>query len=92
MNIFVIEGAIVGLVGAAAGVMLGVITIVITNRYQLISLPADVYSISNVPLSVNFRDAGLAALVAIVLSIIATLYPARAAARIRPAEMLRDAG
>jgi len=91
MIIFVIEGAIVGMVGAAAGVVLGLISIVITNRYQLISLPADVYSISNVPLSLNFRDAAVAALVAIVLSILATLYPARAAAGIRPAEMLRDA-
>ncbi|MBC8031544.1 MAG: ABC transporter permease [Pyrinomonadaceae bacterium] len=92
MSIFVMEGAFVGLVGAGAGVAMGVIAIVVTNRYQLISLPADVYSISNVPLSLNFRDAALAALVAIVLSIIATLYPARAAAGIRPAEMLRDVG
>jgi lipoprotein-releasing system permease protein len=92
MSIFVIEGAIVGVVGAAAGVALGVIAIVVTDRYQLISLPADVYSISNVPLSLNFRDAALAATVAIVLSVIATLYPARAAAGIRPAEMLRDLG
>lgn len=91
MSIFVMEGAIVGVVGATAGVALGVITIVIANRYKLISLPADVYSISNVPLSLNFRDAALAALVAIILSVMATLYPARAAAGIRPAEMLRDA-
>lgn len=91
MSIFVIEGGIVGVVGAAAGVVLGVIAILITNRFQLISLPADVYSISSVPLSLNFRDAALAALVAIALSVIATLYPARAAATIRPAEMLRDA-
>lgn len=92
MSIFVIEGALVGLAGAAVGVALGVVTIVITNRYRLINLPADVYSISNVPLSLNFRDAALAATVAIALSIMATLYPARAAARIRPAEMLREAG
>jgi len=92
MSVFMIEGAIVGLVGATAGVLLGVIAILTANRYRLISLPADVYSISNVPLSLNLRDAVLAASVAIVLSVIATLYPARAAAGIRPAEMLRDAG
>ncbi|HWN07954.1 MAG TPA: ABC transporter permease [Pyrinomonadaceae bacterium] len=92
MSVFVIEGAVVGLVGAAAGVLLGVVAILTANRYQLVSLPADVYSISNVPLSLNLRDAVLAAAVAILLSVIATLYPALAAARIRPAEMLRDAG
>jgi len=91
MSIFVMQGAIVGVAGAVAGVALGVITVLFANRYHLISLPADVYSISNVPLSLNFRDAALAAGVAIVLSILSTLYPARAAAGIRPAEMLRDA-
>ncbi len=91
MSIFVMEGAIIGVVGATAGVALGFITVLFANRYQLISLPADVYSISNVPLSLNFRDAALAAVVAIVLSVMATLYPARAAAGIRPAEILRDA-
>ena len=91
MSIFVIEGAILGALGAASGVLLGAGAVLVANRYQLISLPADVYSISNVPLNLNFRDLTLAALVAFLLSIIATIYPARAAARIRPAEMLRDA-
>lgn len=91
MSIFVIEGAIVGLVGAAGGVLLGAIAVLAANHYQLISLPADVYSISNVPLSLNARDLALAPIVAFVLSVLATVYPARAAARIRPAEMLRDA-
>lgn len=90
MGVFVIEGAIVGLLGALAGVALGAVAILIANRFHLISLPADVYSISNVPLSLRFRDMALAGLVALVLSIVATIYPARAAARIRPAEMLRD--
>jgi len=90
MSIFVIEGALVGLTGAAMGVLLGAIAIVIANRFQLLSLPADVYSISNVPLSLNLGDAALAALVAFVLSVVATIYPARAAARVRAAEMLRD--
>jgi lipoprotein-releasing system permease protein len=90
MSIFVIEGAIVGALGAVGGVLLGAIVILVANRYQLISLPADVYSISNVPLSLHFADMALAALVAFVLSIIATVYPASAVARIRPAEMLRE--
>ena len=91
MSIFVIEGAIVGLLGAAGGVLLGASAVLFANHYQLISLPADVYSISNVPLSLNLRDLAWAALVAFALSVLATVYPARAAARIRPAEMLRDA-
>ena len=92
MGIFVVEGAVVGLVGAIAGVLLGAGAIILANRFKLVSLPADVYSISNVPLSLNFRFTLMAFLVALVLSILATVYPARAAAGIRPAELLRDAG
>jgi lipoprotein-releasing system permease protein len=92
MSIFVIEGAITGVVGALIGVLLGVVTVAIANHYKLISLPAEVYSIGSVTLNLNPRDVLIAAMVAIALSIIATLYPARAAANIRPAELLRDAG
>jgi lipoprotein-releasing system permease protein len=91
MSIFMIEGAITGVLGALIGVLLGAATTLVANHYKLISLPADVYSIGNVPLNLNLRDMVLAATVAIALSIIATLYPARAAAKIRPAELLRDA-
>jgi lipoprotein-releasing system permease protein len=91
MGIFVIEGAIVGVVGALLGVSLGVVATMLANRYRLVSLPADVYSISNVPLNLQLRDVVVAALVAFVLTVIATVYPARAAARVRPAKMLRDA-
>lgn len=90
MSIFVIEGAIVGGLGAVAGLALGALAILIANHFQLLSLPADVYSISNVPLNLHFRDMALAGLIALALSILATIYPARAAARMRPAEMLRD--
>jgi lipoprotein-releasing system permease protein len=90
MGIFVIEGAIVGAIGALIGVWLGVGAAIVANRYKLISLPPDVYSISNVPLNLQTRDVVIAALVAFVITVIATIYPARAAARVRPAEMFRD--
>ncbi len=92
MGIFVIEGAVTGALGAALGVFLGVVTIAITNYFNLISLPADVYSIDKVPLNMDISDVFMAASVAVVLSIVATLYPARSAAKMRPAELLRDAG
>jgi lipoprotein-releasing system permease protein len=87
MSIFVIEGAIVGALGALLGVLLGLGATLVANRYELISLPADVYSISNVPLHTSLNDMVIAALVALTLSTLATIYPARAAARIRPAEV-----
>jgi lipoprotein-releasing system permease protein len=91
MLVFIIEGAVVGAIGAVTGVLLGLLACFIGNRYKLVSLPADVYSISNVPLNANFRETLLAALIAFGLSVLATIYPARNAARMRPVEVLRDA-
>lgn len=90
MLVFIIEGAVVGAIGAIAGVVLGFVLCLIGNHYRLVSLPADVYSISNVPLTPRPTEMFLAALVAFGLSVLATIYPARAASRLRPVEALRD--
>src|SRR5215217_8447551 len=90
MSVFIIEGAVVGAIGAVAGVLIGFIACVVGNHYKLVSLPADVYSISNVPLITRPGEMFFAALIAFVLSVLATIYPARAASRMRPAEALRD--
>jgi lipoprotein-releasing system permease protein len=91
MLVFMIEGAVVGAIGALAGVLVGLGACFIGNRYKLVSLPADVYSISNVPFHATVNEVALAALIAFGLSVLATIYPARNAARLRPVEVLRDA-
>src|SRR6185436_4266880 len=90
MLLFVIEGAVVGGTGAIGGVILGLAACCGGNYFKLVSLPADVYSISNVPLIARPGEILVAALVAFVLSVLATIYPARAASRMRPVEALRD--
>ncbi|HSE34370.1 MAG TPA: ABC transporter permease [Pyrinomonadaceae bacterium] len=91
MYLFLIEGGVVGAIGAASGVAAGLVLCFIGNYFKLVSLPADVYSISNVPLSAGVREVLLSALLAFGLSILATIYPALVASRMRPAEALRDA-
>jgi lipoprotein-releasing system permease protein len=90
MLVFIIEGAIIGILGIITGIALGVIACTVGDHYKLVSLPADIYSISSVPFHIRAVDVALAALVAFILSLLATVYPARAAARLRPAEALRD--
>ncbi|MBV9957161.1 MAG: ABC transporter permease [Acidobacteria bacterium] len=90
MLVFMLEGASVGIIGALLGVLLGLSACFFGDRYKLVSLPADVYSLSSVPFHARAQDVALAAVVAFVLSLVATIYPARAAARVRPAEALRD--
>lgn len=87
--VFVIEGALVGAFGALAGVGLGLIACGAAERFHLVRLPPDVYSIASVPLHPHAGDVLLAALAAFAVSLIATIYPALQASRVRPAEVLR---
>jgi lipoprotein-releasing system permease protein len=90
MLIFIIVGAAVGVIGALSGLLIGLMTCAIANHYKLVSLPADVYSISNVPLNLRFSEVVFAGLIAFGLSVLATIYPALAAANIRSVETLRE--
>jgi lipoprotein-releasing system permease protein len=87
--VFMLEGAIVGALGALAGVALGLAACFAADRFGLVRLPADVYSLDSVPLHPHAWDVLLPALAAFAVSLLATLYPARQAARVRPAEVLR---
>ena len=89
MLIFVVEGALVGLAGAALGVALGLLACAAGEHFELVRLPAEVYAITSVPFRPHWPDVLLPALAAFALSVVATLYPARQAARARPAESLR---
>jgi lipoprotein-releasing system permease protein len=89
MLVFMIEGAIVGAVGALAGVATGLAACFAADRFRLVRLPADVYSLSAVPLHPHAWDVLIPALAAFAVSLVATVYPARQAARVRPAEVLR---
>jgi lipoprotein-releasing system permease protein len=89
MLVFVIEGAIIGAVGSISGVALGLAACFVGDRYKLVSLPEDVYSLSSIPFHPHAGETLIAALVAFAICLVATIYPARAAARLRPAEALR---
>ena len=97
MVIFIIPGAIIGIMGTALGVAGGVglalnietIVPAIEQFFNVQFLAADVYYISTVPSSLQWHDVWVMASVAMVLSLLATLYPAWRAARTHPAEALR---
>jgi lipoprotein-releasing system permease protein len=97
MGIFIIQGVFIGVLGTALGVAggvglaLNVETIVpaIEQFFNVQFLAADVYYISEVPSELHWQDVWVMASVALVLSLLATLYPAWRAARTHPAEALR---
>jgi lipoprotein-releasing system permease protein len=88
-RIFMLQGVLIGVVGTALGLVVGYTISFLAGHFRLIALSAEVYSIDYVPFSPRLTDGLLVACVALFVSFVATLYPARAAAKVYPAEALR---
>jgi len=89
MKIFMIEGAVIGLVGTLLGLLGGYTLCTLLATYKFIELPSDVYYISTLPVQMNPLDVVLIALAAIVITLAASVYPAWQASRFDPAEAIR---
>ena len=97
VQIFMVQGALIGVIGTFAGVILGVLvgfnvdTVVpfVENLLGFKFLAKDVYYISDLPSDVVFGDVMTIGLVSLALSFLATLYPSWRASRTNPAEALR---
>ena len=89
MTIFMLQGLVIGIVGTAVGAGGGWLVAHVLDRYRLIHLPMDVYQVSYVPFTIQRLDFTLIVAAAIVICFLATLYPARQAAKLEPAEALR---
>jgi lipoprotein-releasing system permease protein len=88
-RVFVAQGVMIGVVGTAIGLVLGYALSWTGGHYHLLSLAPEVYSIDYVPFAPRLMDGAWVALVAIGISLMATIYPSWSAARILPAEALR---
>jgi len=97
VQIFMVQGALIGVIGTVAGVVLGVLlgfnvaTVVpfIENLLGFKFLAKGVYYISDLPSDVQLADVMTIGLVSLALSFLATLYPSWRASRVNPAEALR---
>ena len=97
MQVFMVQGALIGIIGTVLGVVGGILlTInlerilgVIESAFNVTLLPSDVYYITGLPYDLQARDVVVITLVALTMSFLATLYPAWRAARTDPAEALR---
>jgi len=97
VQIFMIQGSLIGVIGTIVGVVGGVLlalnvdTVVpaVENVLGFKFLAKDVYYISDLPSDVQGRDVGTIGAVSLALSFLATLYPSWRASRVNPAEALR---
>jgi lipoprotein-releasing system permease protein len=89
MALFMLQGTVIGAIGTFAGAGLGWGICRILDRYRLIRMPPDVYQIPHLPFKLLPLDAALVVLGAVLICFLATIYPARSASRLDPAEALR---
>ena len=97
MGIFVVQGAMVGVIGTLAGLALGLgvafnIDIIVPALERLFNasfLPKDIYLISRMPSDPQRGDIVPIAVISLVLAFLATIYPSWRASRVNPAEALR---
>jgi lipoprotein-releasing system permease protein len=88
-KIFVAQGALIGVVGTAIGLVLGYVLSYLGGHYHVFALAPEIYSIDYVPFAPRVVDGVLVTIVAVGTSLIATIYPSWSASRILPAEALR---
>jgi lipoprotein-releasing system permease protein len=88
-RIFQFQGVLIGVVGATIGLSVGHTLCYLADKYRWVGLDEEVYALSYVPFDPRWLDSVWIAALAILISYLATLYPARTASRIAPAEALR---
>ena len=88
-RIFMFQGAIIGAVGTSIGYVLGIVLALLLKKYQFIELPPGVYMMDTLPVIIDPVDLLVIGAVSMLLCFVATIYPARQAARLVPAEALR---
>jgi lipoprotein-releasing system permease protein len=88
-RIFLIKGCVIGVVGTLLGVLLGLAISVLIQEYRFIELPKDVFLISTVPVRIYMSNFMLVAFASLLVCLVASIYPARQAAKLDPVEIIR---
>ncbi len=88
--IFLFEGLFLGFTGIVSGVILGLLACFAGNYFRIVSLSEEVYSLRYIPFHPNLSNILLTISIAFVLCLIATIYPAFRASRVKPLENIRN--
>ncbi|ACS80582.1 lipoprotein-releasing ABC transporter permease subunit [Maridesulfovibrio salexigens] len=88
-RIFMLQGTLIGLIGTTIGYLIGIPVALLLKKYQFIKLPSNVYPVDYLPIRMDWMDLTIIGVAAFSLCFLATLYPAKQAAALEPAQALR---
>jgi len=89
MKVFMYQGVVIGVIGTALGAVLGSLLCFLQIRYQIVRLDPTVYQFAVMPMQLKWLNVAAVSAFAVITSFLSTLYPARQAAKMNPAESLR---
>ncbi len=88
-RIFLIQGAVIGLVGTLVGLVLGLVVAFVVDKSGWIRIDPSVYFIDHLPIHVEARDVIAVVLASVAIAVLATLHPSTTAARLTPVDAIR---
>ncbi len=88
-RIFLLKGCVIGAAGTLLGSILGFVICLFIQEYQFIELPKDVFLVSTVPVKISGLYFVLVSFVSLLICLLASIYPARQAAKLDPVEIIR---
>jgi lipoprotein-releasing system permease protein len=89
LRVFVMQGAWIGIVGTTLGTALGLVLCWALVRFEIIKIPAEVYFVDRLPVSLELTDLLVIVAASVVIAFLATIYPSLQAARLQPVEAIR---
>ncbi|MEC9283778.1 MAG: ABC transporter permease [Bdellovibrionota bacterium] len=89
LKIFSIQGLLIGFVGTFLGVLFGLFLVYLIANYSMVDMPADIYKIDRLPISLDWLDIAKVSCFSFIISFLASILPAMKASKTLPVEGLR---
>ena len=89
LRVFMIQGLSIGVIGTTAGAIIGLVAAWVLDTFEIIKIPAEVYFVENLPVSIHAADIGMIVCVSFLIALLATIYPALQASQLQPVRAIR---
>ena len=89
LRIFMLQGLSIGIIGTTLGTVLGLVLSWVLDTFEIITIPAEVYFVEKLPVSIHATDVGMIVSVSLLIAFLATIYPALKASQLEPVRAIR---